>query len=557
MAAQLSRSPNSSFQHGLAKVVATVVNSKTRLTTVQHRSPSRLLPILSSLVAKHDAQLISLSNYGGGMLQGDTSTVNVCVESGAKLGVITQGPNRIYKNPSGEDCKTNMTVDVRQNGLLVYAPDPCCMFRDSKYKQTVRINCHSTSDLIWIDLFSAGRSYQGEVWEFDNLRTRTSLYIDDKIVLVDALCMKGHRLSPLDKNMHVFGSVLLHGKQGAQVAALLDITSRQLAAHHTSIRGESSSYMIPLNLGGRVALGVNQVGPETHVVRLAAQQSEDVYRILHSALQPLKSTFGVEMYKDRIQSNHSSKVVHQQHKPKIQQEGKDVVTTPVKINTLSTLSWSSYLLVDSALPTGAFAHSSGIEAASQLNMLCSLEEVEQYVLISTQSSMQLLSPFVRESHALASNDKNALEQWKQLDKELHMLLVSNGPACRASLDQGEAFLRVARSLLPDNPLVKDFQQHLASNAGHYCALFGLIANKLGVTSADEACRVFQYCVARDVVSAAVRLNLVGPVASLSILRNACHTDYEILSTESAAGSSPLLDVIQPHHDILSMRLFRT
>ena len=355
---------NISFQNGLAKVVATVVNSKTRLTKVQHQSPSRLLPILSSLVANHGSQLISLSNYGGGMLQGDTSSVSVCVESGAKLGVITQGPNRIYKNPSGMDCKTNMTIDVQQNGLLVYAPDPCCMFRDSRYKQTVRIDCHASSDLIWIDLFSAGRAYQGEVWEFDKLTTRTSLYIDGTKVLVDALCINGHCVSPLDTNMHVFGSVLLHGKQGSQVAALLDTTSRQLASHYTSIRGKPLSDMIALHLGGRAVLAVNQIGPDTHVVRLAAQQSEDVYRILHSALQPLKSTFGVEMYKDRLQSNHSPKVVHPQsksHQQEQQQKRKDAISTTTS-NMPATLPWSSYLLVDSALPTGAFAHSSCVDA---------------------------------------------------------------------------------------------------------------------------------------------------------------------------------------------------
>ena len=116
--------------------------------------------------------------------------------------------------------------------------------------------------------------------------------------------------------MHVFGSVLLHGRQGSQVAALLDKTSQQLASDHTSILGEFSPVTTLLNLGGQVVLGVNQVDPETHVTWLAAQQSEDVYQILHSALQVLKNTFGVEMYKDCcLQSNHlSSKAVHQQPK---------------------------------------------------------------------------------------------------------------------------------------------------------------------------------------------------------------------------------------------------
>jgi urease accessory protein UreH/urease accessory protein UreF len=554
MAAQLSRSPNSLFQHGFARVVASVVQSKTRLTKVQHQSPSRLLPISSSLVAKHGSQLISLSNYGGGMLQGDTSTVDVRVEEGAKLAVVTQGANRIYKNPSGEDCETKMTVNVHKHGLLVYAPDPCCMFGNSKYKQNVRIDCQSSSDLIWIDLFTAGRIHQGEAWSFDKLTTRTSLYVDEQKVLVDALHINGRLVSPLDTNMHVFGSVVLHGKQGTQVAELLHLTSRQLAAHHTAIRGDVPSNMPSLNLGGRVALGLTQVGPDTHVVRLAAQQTEDIYRVLYSALQPLKSTFGVEIYKDRLQSTHSSIIVSSGRTEKRQQKLKEaavVNSTP----SAAAMSWASYLLADSSLPTGAFAHSSGIEAASQLDLLCSVEEVEHFVLASTQSAMQLLSPFVQESHAIASS--NALQTWMDLDRTLHLLLVANGPACRASLDQGQGLLRVAKTLLPDNELFKEFQQHIGTDAGHFATLFGLISKELGVTTPDEACGVLQYCLARDVVSAAVRLNLVGPLASLSILRKASHIDYVPLTTDSAAGSSPMLEVVQPHHDILAMRLFRT
>jgi hypothetical protein len=93
---------------------------------------------------------------------------------------------------------------------------------------------------------------------------------------------------------------------------------------------------------------------------------------------------------------------------------------------------------------------SGIEAASQLEMLCSVEEVCMYVLASTKSSIQLLSPFARESHSLSgSSDHRALEK-------------------------GKGLLKVVISLLPDNALVNEFQQQIASNAGHhFCALFVL------------------------------------------------------------------------------------
>jgi alpha-beta hydrolase superfamily lysophospholipase len=44
---------------------------------------------------------------------------------------------------------------------------------------------------------------------------------------------------------------------------------------------------------------------------------------------------------------------------------------------------------------------------------------------------------------------------------------------------------------------------------------------------------------------------------LKILQQASHVEYVPLTIDAAAGSSPMLEVIQPHHDILAMRLFRT
>jgi urease accessory protein UreF len=92
-------------------------------------------------------------------------------------------------------------------------------------------------------------------------------------------------------------------------------------------------------------------------------------------------------------------------------------------------------------------------------------------------------------------------------------------------------------------------------------------------------------VARDAVSAAVRLNLVGPMVGLSILddvgrgaveeglemgivgmlesyegagyRNNCDETKIKLWLESVASCAPLMDTVQPLHDLLAARLFRT
>ena len=108
--------------------------------------------------------------------------------------------------------------------------------------------------------------------------------------------------------------------------------------------------------------------------------------------------------------------------------------------------------------------------------------------------------------------------------------------------------------------------------GHAAPIYGVLASSLNISPLD-ACRVYGFSAARDTVSAAVRLNLVGPMEGLSILdgvaRGAVEEGLEdgLVSMRegetqkqwlnSIATCAPLMDTVQPLHDLLSVRLFRT
>ena len=114
---------------------------------------------------------------------------------------------------------------------------------------------------------------------------------------------------------------------------------------------------------------------------------------------------------------------------------------------------------------------------------------------------------------------------------------------------------------------------------HASPIYGILAASLKIPPLDS-CRVFSFGAARDIVSAAVRLNLLGPVAGLSLLNqvgrlavqegleegllsmSCSHPDQSANKgykawLESASTCAPLMDVVQPCHDLLSVKLFRT
>jgi urease accessory protein len=355
------------------------------------------------------------------------------------------------------------------------------------------------------------------------------------------------------------------------------------------------------------------------VARFMAQSNEDLYRVFHHCLQPLggPEQFGIEFYKDRCLAVRSAAVEPtpvRQRRVHPRREVEEVVPS-VNVNasghhtpkesshpsSRATTSgsddfsyWAAYTLADSALPVGSFAHSTGLEAASQLGMLRGKDDLLVFVRAATRSTLQLSSPLIQASHRLVKqglvHDNNTFENaWLEIDHYTNALLVSNAPACRASLDQGRSLLRVASKWLEstsdadsngDNDedkapsvteqILHKLQQEMdkSDTVGHLASTFGVVAALLDL-SEDQACRLMGFCVARDIVSASVRLNLVGPMAGVKLLAGAQqaaeegivasqqHVDNGGKLLAAAAGCSPVVDAIQPCHDLLAVRLFRT
>ena len=306
-------------------------------------------------------------------------------------------------------------------------------------------------------------------------------------------------------------------------------------------------------------------------------------------------------------------------------------------------------LSDSALPVGSFAHSLGVEAAAQMKLFvddsstkdkiidqpwssdstatCSPDTISDYIHAVTRSSARFSTPLILAGYSLLvlNSTENAIDfnqmhqSWLEIDAYVNTLLSSNEPGRRASMDQGLGLLRIIPSFTgcgfhhhhhhqhhnnsaSDSNNVAELWELIRQSAdhkgrqssrslittplanGHAAPIYGIFASSLGISPLDT-CRVFSFGIARDVVSAAVRLNLVGPMVGLSILdgvgrgaaeeglemgivgmlksnegecfRNHCDETKIKSWLHSVASCAPLMDTVQPLHDLLAARLFRT
>ena len=74
-------------KEGVAKLVATASSGRTRLTTVSHRAPARLLPVRAALADDAGSAICALGSYGGGLLGGDRVVLEVHARHGSTLTV--------------------------------------------------------------------------------------------------------------------------------------------------------------------------------------------------------------------------------------------------------------------------------------------------------------------------------------------------------------------------------------------------------------------------------------------------------------------------------------
>lgn len=257
-------------------------------------------------------------------------------------------------------------------------------------------------------------------------------------------------------------------------------------------------------------------------------------------------------------------------------------------NTNAGDCWHVWQMVDSLYPTGGFAHSLGLEAAVQERLVTPKTNSSNSTSASAGSCKTPLDQFVRSTlhqtgnfalpivftmhtRAVASaGDRDAMVAAFLDVNAQATALFSNHVAKKASLAQGAAMLRLALSTYHRHTndafsvlltLRKETKRREHPGV-HHAVVFALVCALLGVDSAT--CQRFVlFAAVRDVLSAATRLNLIGPFEAARTqfeLRDVAARAFERCRDRAIAdaySSAPVLDLVQAMHDQLYTRIFNS
>ncbi len=213
--------------------------------------------------------------------------------------------------------------------------------------------------------------------------------------------------------------------------------------------------------------------------------------------------------------------------------------------------WLLLQIADAAFPTGGFAHSNGLEAAAQLGEVTDEESLRAFARASLWQTGLGALPFVAAAHADPS-------RFAALDRACDAML-TNHVQNRASRAQGRAVLSVTCEVFGADAIARARD---GAAYAHLAPSFGLATRAIGLARRD-ALVAFSHGALRGVVSAGVRLGIVGPHAAQRIQHDLASALEEAVaagehtSADDAAQPSPLVDVWQGQHDRLYARLFQS
>eukprot|EP01036_Dinobryon_divergens_P029536 gene29536-38651_t len=206
--------------------------------------------------------------------------------------------------------------------------------------------------------------------------------------------------------------------------------------------------------------------------------------------------------------------------------------------------WLALHICDSSFPGGTLANSQGLESAVLHNAVKKNDtsSLMSYINLILDQNVSQTLPLIRTAHQISGPQVEQDVKFKltQLDILANCIL-TNDIARRASVMQGKCFYKVIMESYPTkmNALHNALQlssgaHHLPPLNFHFAPIFGCLCGRLGITLPILE-RMYMRMLLRDLISAATRLSVVGPLEGSRLQAHYAGFIEELLSSQAIQG----------------------
>lgn len=132
------------------------------------------LQVLAPMALDDPAAIVSVLNPTGGLVGGDTLTIDIEVAAGAHACLTTPSATKVYRAASSP-ARQDVSLRLAPGARLEWVPDHTIPFAGAAFRQTLAAEVGEGAALVVVDAYAAGRVARGEAWQFAELDSTLSV----------------------------------------------------------------------------------------------------------------------------------------------------------------------------------------------------------------------------------------------------------------------------------------------------------------------------------------------------------------------------------------------
>ncbi|UOQ99178.1 hypothetical protein MUN81_06700 [Hymenobacter sp. 5317J-9] len=214
-------------------------------------------------------------------------------------------------------------------------------------------------------------------------------------------------------------------------------------------------------------------------------------------------------------------------------------------------------LVDSAIPTGSFAYSYGLESSITFGLVNTPFALRNYLYSYLQQAGSAELPFINSTFHFTEKSP----EFQGVAEECDAQLLVPG-LYKASAVQGRNWLKLLATFYPEAALETITQWFTSQNIPpHFTLVFTLALQRVGF-ELEEVKAMYLHMLLRDQLSAAIRLGFLGPLEGHQLQHDFYAVFEHVLAAQVGKGyreasrSAFLLDAAQVLHEDIYSKLFQ-